>query len=57
LTWFLAHHLKRTSALTGKVRMKLLTDALRVDQAECIDNDLALDGLDGIDDDSYAARV
>jgi len=37
--------------------MKLLTDALRVDQAECIDNDLALDGLDGIDDDSYAARV
>lgn len=28
-------------------------DAVRVDESECVDDDFALDGLDGVDDDCY----
>ena len=57
LARLLAHHWRHTLELTRTIQRRSLTDALRIDQAESIDNDLALDGLDGIDDDSYTARM
>ena len=37
----------------GLSRFLAEDDRVRVDESECVDDDLAFDGLDGVDDDCY----